>query len=261
VLIRVDEYPNVAVLEQPERFGTAAFERFHAVMRGAGVDYLIAALPRLSERPYDPDASGGRELDEAERDTLRGLHEAGVEVAVHGLDHRTRDERPRRHSELLGLTPTELERRLDVADAILAELGIRARVFVPPFNRFSRSQYPALARRFEVVCAGPETVMEMGFQRTPQCREGAVYMPAYEPLYGRAGEVLPAIERLIEREAAVWVPVVLHWSWETEDDFGELARLAELVADFTRPWGELLDAARLGDGQGINQPDRNHHGQ
>jgi peptidoglycan/xylan/chitin deacetylase (PgdA/CDA1 family) len=260
VLIRVDEFPHVTALDDPDRFGTAAFERFHAVMSGAGLNYLIAALPRLSHRPYDPDASGGRELDELERDTLRRLNAEGVEVGVHGLDHRTRDARPRRHSELVGLTPTQLEQRLDAADRILAELGITPRVFVPPFNRFSRSQYPLLARRYDVVCGGPESVLQVGFHRTPLWRDGAVYMPAYEPLYGRAREVLPAIEQLVEREAALWVPVVLHWGWEMEDDFDHLARLAELVAPFATAWDELLDAARPPDRQGNHPRNRNHEG-
>jgi peptidoglycan/xylan/chitin deacetylase (PgdA/CDA1 family) len=260
VLIRVDEFPHAMAFEDPERFDTATFERFHAVMTDAGVDYLIAALPRLSQRPYDPDASGGRGLDEAERDMLRRLHAEGVEVALHGLDHRTRDTRPRRHSELLGLKPAELERRLDTAHAVLADLGIEPRVFVPPFNRFSRSQYPLLARRYEVVCGGPESVLEMGFHRTPLWREGAVYMPAYHPLYGRAREVRQTIERLIEQEAAVWVPVVLHWGWELGDDFGELGRFAERVAPYATSWSELLDAARLPAGQGVSRGGRNHEG-
>jgi peptidoglycan/xylan/chitin deacetylase (PgdA/CDA1 family) len=258
VLIRVDEFPHVLAFDQPERWGTEAFRRFHEAM--AGVDYLIGALPRLSHRPYDPDTSLGRALDDAERDTLRRLHAEGIEVAVHGLDHRSRDARPRRYSELLGLTPPELDARLDAADAVLAELGIRPRVFVPPFNRFSRSQYALLARRYEVVCGGPESIVEIGFHRTPLWRDQAIFMPAYPPLYGRAREVRPAIERLIEREAALWVPVVLHWEWERGDDFGELARLVERVGPFATPWRELLDAADLHRGQMFAPGDRNHEG-
>jgi len=50
---------------------------------------------------------------------------------------------------------------------VLDQLGIRTRIFVPPFNRFSRSQYPILASRYEIVCGGPESVVEMGFEATP----------------------------------------------------------------------------------------------
>jgi Uncharacterized protein conserved in bacteria (DUF2334) len=245
VLIRVDEFPHVMAFDEPERYGTAAFRRFHSVMAGAGVEYLIAALPSLSHRPYDPDASGGRELDDAERETLRELHASGVGVAVHAFDHRTRDAHPRRHSELIGLDSPELEARLDDADAVLADVGIQPRVFVPPYNRFSRSQYGPLARRYEVVCGGPETIRELGFHRTPLWREGAAYVPSYAPLYGRASEVLPALDELIERRAAVYVPVVLHWGWELDDDFAELRRLAERAAPFTRSWDELLEAPQV----------------
>jgi hypothetical protein len=64
-------------------------------------------------------------------------------------------------------------------------------------------------------------------------------MPAYPPLYGRSHDVRPAIERLIEREAAPWMPVVLHWSWEIEDDFAQLRELAKLMAPFATAWNEL----------------------
>jgi hypothetical protein len=245
VLVRVDEFPHVMAFDEPARYGTDAFLRFHAVMASAGVNYLIAALPRLSHRPYDPDASGGRALDHSERETLRDLHGAGVGVAVHGFDHRTRDAHPRRHSELIGLDRAQLEARLDAADAVLGELGIHPRVFVPPFNRFSRAQYGALAARYDVVCGGPESIREFGFHRTPLWREGAAYVPAYAPLYGRAREVLPALDELIERGAAVWVPVVLHWGWDLDDDFAELARLAERAGPRTCPWEELLGAPRV----------------
>ncbi len=243
LLIRVDEFPHVMAFDEPARFGTAAFERFDAIMQGAGVEYMIAALPKLAHRPYDPGATGGRELDEGECEMLRRLHSAGVGIAVHGLDHRTREAGTRHHSELLGLADDQLETRLDAADEVLAGLGIRPRVFVPPFNRFSSSQYGALARRYDVVCGGPESVVEMGFHRTPLWRGDAVYMPAYHPLYGRAGDVRPALELLIERQVALWVPIVLHWGWELDDDFEQLSRLAELAAPHARPWTELIDAA------------------
>lgn len=243
VLVRVDEFPHVCAYAD-EAHGTEAYRRFHRILAAAGVDYLIAALPRLSRLPYDPDDDTARELDEGELELLRELDTAGVEIAVHGLDHRTRDARPRRHSELIGRSDRDLRSRLERADEILAAIGIRARVFVPPFNRFSADQYPVLAERFEIVGAGPETIMEMGYQQTPQWRDGAIMLPSYAPLYGRAVDVLPAVEALIERGAALWVPVVLHWGWEMEDGFASLRRLCELIAPVTRPWRELLEAGR-----------------
>jgi hypothetical protein len=113
-------------------------------------------------------------------------------------------------------------------------------VFVPPFNRFDAAQYPLLADRFDVVCGGPESVALMGFHGGPLWREGAVYVPCYSPLYADARTILPMAERMIDLAPGTWIPIVLHTSWEQEDDFAALARLAELVAPFAARWEDLL---------------------
>ncbi len=250
VLLRVDEFPNVQAWDEAGPFGTEPFRRFHEILHGAGCDYLIAVLPRVPRSPLDPADREDRALGQAEREMLAKLLRDGVELAVHGHDHRTRDARPRHHSELIGLGADELEARLDASDAVLRELGASPRAFVPPFNRFSAEQFPDLARRYEIVCAGPETVMQMGFQPTPQVRRGTVYVPAYAPLYGRAPQVREALEALAERAPGIWAPVVLHWSWEAEDDdYAELERLATTLGELTVPWQSLIDAAAPEDAE------------
>jgi hypothetical protein len=82
----------------------------------------------------------------------------------------------------------------------------------------------------------------MGFHGGPLWRDGAVYLPCYAPLYADARTVLAAAERLIEMAPGPWVPIVLHTSWEQDDDFGSLARLAERIAPYTASWEELLAA-------------------
>ena len=99
-------------------------------------------------------------------------------------------------------------------------------MFVPPFNRFDASQYDLLAERFDVVCGGPESVAMLGYHRTPLWRGQAVYMPAYEPFYGRAAAVTEAVDRAVAAQAALWIPVVLHLSWEADSDWADLKRLA-----------------------------------
>jgi hypothetical protein len=111
---------------------------------------------------------------------------------------------------------------------------------VPPFNRFDASQYRALAERFEIICGGPESVALLGFHGGPLWRDGAVYLPCYAPLYADAKTVLPAVERLIDMAPGTWIPIVLHTSWEQDDDFQALARLAERIAPYTASWEELL---------------------
>lgn len=241
-LVRVDEFPHVLAWDRPQERGTERYRRFHAIMAGAGVPYLVAVLPRVSHAPLDPQETRWRALDDDERALLGELPGDGVAFALHGLDHRTRFSSPRRHSELCGLDLAATESLLDQGLAELAPLGIVPQVFVAPYNRFDARQYDVLARRFAIVCGGPESVGLLGFQRTPLWRGEAVYLPAYHPLYGRAREVLPAARRLIERQAGLWAPIVLHWSWEDDEDWVALERLLALIAPYTARWEDFLAA-------------------
>jgi Uncharacterized protein conserved in bacteria (DUF2334) len=242
LLVRVDEFPHYMAWDDPERFGTARYERFHEIMAGAGLPYLVAVLPRVAREPLSPTASGSRPLEPDEASMLRRLAGERVAFGLHGRDHRTRFASPRRHSELCGLSPAATEELLEDGLAELARHEIHPTVFVPPYNRFDAGQFEALARRFEVVCGGPESIGTMGFHRTPQWRGEAVYLPSYAPVYGRAADVLPAVERAIERAAGLWVPVVLHWGWEMQAGWGDLERLAERIAPYAAGWEELHGA-------------------
>jgi Uncharacterized protein conserved in bacteria (DUF2334) len=242
VLVRVDEFPHYQAWDEPERFGTPKFERFHEIMSGAGVPYLLAVLPRVSREPLAPGGVDSRPLADDEVATLRRIGAEGVSFALHGRDHRTRFVSPRRHSELCGLDRAQTEQLLDGALAELDGYDIQPRVFVPPYNRFDAGQWDPLARRFDIVCGGPESIGLMGFQRTPQRRGHTVYLPSYAPFYGRAAEVRPAVARAIEHAKGLWVPVVLHWGWEADAGWDELERLAELVAPYAVSWEEFARA-------------------
>jgi len=252
LLVRVDEFPHYLAWDEPERFGTNGFLRFHEIMQAAGVPYLLATLPQVARRPLDPDETAERELDTSEKEMIEQLRQDGVSFAVHGWCHRTRRVEPRRRSELAGLDEAELVRLLDRADGVMEGLGIEPKVFVPPFNRFDARQYSLFARRYEVVCAGLETVSELGFRRTPIALSGSVFLASYPPLYGRAAEVLPAIRRLIELRAALWVPVVLHWGWELEAGWTELERLAGELARYAVDWSSFLAAVRDSAATAVN---------
>jgi hypothetical protein len=242
VLLRVDEFPHAAGFDPRGRFGTDAFRRFHAVLTEAGVPYLLAITPRVSRDYLDPAVTESRPLDDREVETLRQLAEEGVVFALHGADHRTRQVNPRRHSEFCGLDPRAAAERIDRALATFAGLGLPTPVFVPPFNRFDARQYDLLAKRFAVICGGPESIRLLGFAPAPVWRGDAVYLPSYPPLYGTAVQVAPEVARLGDRGAAVWAPATLHWGWELEDDFAALAKLARQVSGCARGWDEFLGA-------------------
>lgn len=243
-LVRVDEFPYYTSFDRPQDFEMS--RRFHEALAGAGVPYLIAALPQPSHAPLDIDASGSRAIDEQEIALLERMRSDGVTFAQHGNTHRTRFEDPRRRSELCGLEPRELHALLEDGRRRLLDAGAgETRVFVPPFNRFDAEQYPQLAERFEVICGGPESVALMGFHGGPLWRDGAVYLPCYSPLYADSKAVFAEAERMIELAPGTWIPIVLHTSWEQEDDFASLKRLAELITPYATSWEELLaDVAR-----------------
>lgn len=249
-LVRVDEFPHYLASDEPERFGTERFTRFHELMTAAGVPYLVAALPRVSRAPLTP-ARGGesRPLDDGEAAMLQRLVADGVALALHGRDHRTRFTSPRHHSELGGLDAAATAALLDDARAELARHGLRPDVFVPPYNRFDAPQWTPLAQRFAVVCGGPESIGRIGFHRSPQWRGEAVYLPSYPPLYGHAHEILPAARRAIARADGLWEPIVLHWGWESRAGFADLERLLETIAPCAVRWDEFAAAVQRSRGE------------
>lgn len=243
-LVRVDELPHYKAWDEPARFGSDGFRRFHEILTEAGVPYLVAVLPRVSRAPLDPRATESRPLTDEEAMLLREVaaHDA-VALALHGHDHRTRFSDPRRHSELCGLAPRETAALLDDALAELEAHDVaRPRTFVAPYNRFDARQWPALSERFAIVGGGPEGIRQIGFQRAPQWRGEAVYLPAYAPFYGHARDVLPAAARAIKAQTGLWTPLVLHWGWEAEAGWEDLRRLCERIAPHAVRW-QAFEAA------------------
>lgn len=242
LLVRMDEFPHAQVWDRPERYGNGAFRRFHRILVDAGIPYLLAVTPRPCHDYLNHSARGDRALTDEERDLLAEACAEGAEPAAHGLTHRTRAGAPRRHSELRGLSREKLVRLIERADEELAAVGIRPRVFVPPFNRFDADQLEVLAQRFDVVCGGPESVPLLGFVRGPAWRGETVYFPSYPPLYEHAGPISAALPELSGGAAGAWLQLTLHLGWEVDQGFTALERLAEAVAPHARPWSEFLAA-------------------
>jgi hypothetical protein len=238
-LVRVDEFPYYTSFDRPQDIDMS--RRFHDVMATAGVPHLMSVVPQLTHAPLTVGASGGRPLGPEEIEVLERMRGDRVTFAQHGTSHRTRFANARRRSELCGLSPSLLEQLLEDGRRRLAEAGVDSpRVFVPPFNRFDAAQYPLLAGRFDVICGGPESAALMGFHGGPLWRDGAVYLPCYAPLYANAQTILAVAERLIDLAPGTWIPIVLHTSWEQDDEFRALERLAERIAPYAADWGDFL---------------------
>jgi Uncharacterized protein conserved in bacteria (DUF2334) len=240
LLIRVDEFPYYSAYDEYERYGLAASIRFHEAM--AGMPHLMSIVPQLTHDALDPSAEGGRPLDDHERAHLKRMARENVTFAQHGTTHRTRDADPRRRSEFAGLTPRDAAALIDRGLTTLRGLGLEPRVFVPPYNRFDPEHYPVLAERFAVIGGGPESVSRLGLHYGPQCRDGAVYLPCYPPFYGRAGDIVAPVERLVEQRIGTWIPIVLHMSWEADDGFKGLERFVDAVRPYAASWDDFLAA-------------------
>ncbi|MFI5009072.1 MAG: DUF2334 domain-containing protein [Solirubrobacterales bacterium] len=241
-LVRVDEFPYYTAFDQPDQRDIEMSRRFHDVMASNRVPHLMSIVPQLTHSPLVAGLSGGRALGDIEVELIDRMRRDDVTFAQHGTTHRTRFQSPRRRSEFCGLSPAGVEEILEDGRRRLAEVDVHPRVFVPPFNRFDAAHYAVLADRFEVVCGGPESVPLMGFHGGPLWRDGAVYLPCYAPLYANAQTILPEVERLIDLAPGTWIPIVLHTSWEQEDRFRSLERLAHRIAPFAESWEHFLAA-------------------
>lgn len=241
-LIRVDEFPHSQGFDARDGHGPELLRRLHATLTEADVPYLLAVSPRVARDYLDPRQTESRPLSDAELELLAEVRRDGVTFALHGLDHRPRRTDPRRRAEWEGYSAGELEQRLGLALEELAAAAIHPRVLVPPFNRFDPHRWDVLARHFDVVCGGPESIARMGYHHTPLFRGDAVYLPAYAPLYGRGAEVAAALARLREQRAALWTPIALHTGWEARDGGAGLRALAREASGLDGSWSGFLDA-------------------
>jgi hypothetical protein len=247
-VVRVDEFPSAGSSHSPDQYGLDTFRRFHQVLRREGIPYLLAVVSELAFDYLQPRRVGTRELADDEIAVLHEISTEGVVFAQHGTTHRTRYGKPHRHSELSGLAPDELATLLDEGNRKLAHVGIHPRVLAPPFNRFDRANWRVLAERFSVITGGPESVRIVGLRPGLSWQQGAVYMPSYPPLYGRASSMVPAVERLIDCRPGTWVSIVLHLSWEADDRFRGMEKLAALIGPHAASWLEILAAVDRSSG-------------
>lgn len=243
LLVRVDEFPFAGAYDEPDRY-CDGFRTFDAIMAEAGVPYLLAVTPRVARDYLTPGGAAERALTDAEAEILARLPRDRVAFGLHGFDHRTRTHDPRRRSEFAGLGDVALGARLDEAHALLGPLGIDPQVVVPPYNHFDAAQYAELARRYDVVCGGPETVRELGLQAGPVVVAGAALLPSYPPVYGDAEQLRAGVWQLCAAGVDLWVPLVIHWEWELAGGFANLRRLLEDAGPLVEPWDTFLAELR-----------------
>ncbi len=154
-----------------------------------------------------------------------------VEIALHGWSHRRRPGDVA--TEIIGCTPAELENTLAGGLGVLEAAGLSARAYIPPFNAVDRPGLAVLARHFDIVFGGPESVRWLGCVPGPCRLEGVWFLPSYPPAYGRAVEVAPFVRAVRTLPVPLLIPLTLHWAWEEADQFEGLHLLADALSGAT----------------------------
>jgi len=236
-LLRVDDFP--AWEESMDRFVPASeFEAFHTVLASRGIPYMIGVTPQPAVCPLDPHDRVTRQLSDVECSILRRIANEGVTIGLHGVTHRTRRDRP--HSEFIDLDNAFFEEMIAYGDLELRRLtGIRAEVFVPPFNRITHDQLRILGHRFRIVCGGPETTAIIGRLGVQQISEQSTYLPSYPPYYGRAYEISSALKKQVDDQP---ICLTLHWEWERRRSYSELEELCNSLQDRVSHWSNWPNA-------------------
>jgi hypothetical protein len=235
-LLRIDDFP--AWTENMDQFVPAAdFEIFHDVLRSHEIPYMIGVTPQPALSPLDPADTRTRQLSSQECRLLQRISREGATIGLHGVTHHTRQ--ARQHSEFAEIDDGFFQDLVQYADLELQRLiGIRAEVFVPPFNRITLRQLDILSGRFRAICGGPESCPALGAPIIREIGNGARYIPSVSPYYGRAHEILPHVST--ERQECLCI--TLHWEWERRRGYEELESLCGILAGHVAGWGALLAA-------------------
>ncbi len=235
-LLRVDDFP--AWEESMDQFVPASdFARFHAVLASHGIPYMIGVTPQPALCPIDPHDDRTRQLTEEECSIVRQITKEGASIGLHGVTHRTRRDLP--HSEYIDLDDVFFEEMILYGDLELQRLtGIRAEVFVPPFNRITRGQLELLGRRFRIVCGGPEATAIIGPLGIHRISDRSTYVPSYPPLYGRAHEIAASLQQHPVDSSTC---LTLHWEWERRRGYSELENLCKIIQGRVNHWSDWRD--------------------
>jgi len=230
-LVRVDDFPDWNI-------ETKRFPEFHKILSEKDIPYLLGVTPFPSRTPLNPKTRDNETIGEEELEVLRQVSVSAVQIAMHGVTHQTRS--TYRPTEIIGLSPEDLERKLLRGLEKLREEGFKTEIFIPPFNSFDLRSVNILMKYFRVICGGPESVLRVGLRLSPCFLDGVLYVPSYFPAYGRAEEILRFVENAKAIKEPLFVPLTLHWNWEVRNDFADVEKLCNAIQGRVIPWGYLV---------------------
>ena len=226
VLLRVDDFPSLC--EESKEFA-----RFHSIALENNIPYLLGVTPYLARQSSSP------HLTDPEHRLLRQCAREGAEIALHGITHQKRSERPA--SELMGLSEQALQENIIAATGYLDRLGLRVSGFIAPFNSYDPRTLQVVAQHFKVMTGGPESVYTLGFLVGPCFLYGSLYVPSYRSTYDLRARDLRSFESLLTRSEGLVLPVTLHWADELQKDgFKTFRALCALIRDRALSWRDYV---------------------
>jgi len=183
------------------------FARWRAAAGLAGVPCCYGVIPNR--------------LGEAECQVLSGLS-AVEEVGCHGWSHERGEQ----------VTATSMR---CAVEKLSAASGRPVSSYIPPFNEYDDTTLAAWRAAGGRYFYGGRHGHDHERGHLPVVIDGLVHIPAYEPLYGRAPQLLE-LERTILRLGASAAPyvVTLHTVWDAHC-LGAVADLVNLMRAFLQP--------------------------
>lgn len=222
-IVRVDDFPRWDI-------DTREFERFHEVMKNNDIPYILGVTPFLCEEPLQIYSKKYRRLNVYEVKLLARIKEEGVEIGLHGFTHQTIQNKFR--SELIGLDPVILEEKIKESLEELKNYNIQPNCFIPPFNTFDYDNVKVLKKYFTILYGGPESVQSVGFRLSPSWLDGMTYIPSYYPAYAKAEEMYSFMLDCLKLQERIIVPLTLHWAWEKESNYRNVAKLCKIIKGY-----------------------------
>jgi glycosyltransferase involved in cell wall biosynthesis len=166
---------------------------------------------------------------------LKELKKAGTFIGIHGFTH-TGKYGPF-DSEILQMNYSEFDQKVAPVKKILASLGQKHSVLVPPFNAIDREQIRRWSKACSIICGGPETVRFTDQHYGPVALSNASwYFPSIQPFYGDARTMLDHNVSSLIKNLKGPLCLTMHFTQEQRDSFNCLTTLLERIDPYISRW-------------------------
>ena len=94
-----------------------------------------------------------------------------------------------------------------------------------------------------MMTGGEESIRYLGYYFGIIPMGNILYVPSYPPLYGKAEGIYHFIKEKNLEDMPISFPlcITLHWSWEVEQGFKNVRKLATFMAKRIANWEKLVE--------------------